>query len=333
MDALDGILRGAGALALGGAACCCWKFGRAVLSRCDSATASATLPANAFAGKVVWITGASSGIGRELAAQLARQGAKVILSARREETLNEVAQELQVLFPPGGAGETRVLALDLEDLGSLQEKVDKAISAFGCVDILFNNGGISSRALAREMKGLSLEAKMMSTNFLSHVQLAKALIPSMRERGGGRFVNISSVTGKVGVPLRTSYCGSKHAIMGYFDALRMEEVAFKSGIGVTNVCPGSVRTPLPYSALLADGSRLGTTDPNIEKGLDVGMTCERILAAVHCGIDEAWIAPRKELLFCYLGQYLPTLFKALGEKIALKIIAETMGQEWVNSRL
>jgi len=331
-EVLDWLLRGAGAGALIGAGYGLVRLRSSLRSSCDAATAAARLPPGAFAGKVVWVTGASSGIGRELARQLARLGARLILSARRAAVLEEVAAELRPSLAAGG--EVRVLPLDLEDLGALPGKAREALSLFGGVDVLVNNGGYSSRALARESSGIEGEEKMMRVNFLSYVALTKVVLPSMLERKGGHIINISSLAGKMGVPLRTLYCGAKHALMGWFDALRAEEVGFfGSGIVVTNICPGSVKTDVAVNAVTADGSRRGYTDPNIEAGLDVAFVCDRILAAAHSGLEEAWIAPGRELQGAYLSQYLPATFKRMVRGKAKAIVEGTMGRDFVAARL
>jgi len=328
---LDFALRGAGAIFLTVSCYILWRLQKAIRNKCDSLTAESHMPPKAFAGKVVWITGASSGIGKELALQWVQQGAKVILSARRERVLNEVAAELKAFSANGS--DVRVLPVDLDDLESLEAKTQEAIKCFGVVDILVNNGGYTSRALARETKDIDTDVKMMRVNFLSYVALTKSLIPFMCERKQGHIVNISSVAGKCGAPLRTLYCGAKHAIMGWFDAFRVEEAAFRSGIKVTNVCPGSIKTDVAINAVTADGGRRGYSDPNIEAGLDVAYTCDRILAAVHCGLDEVWIAKPMELSALYMNQYFPVQLKAAFKKNALRIVAGTMGDDFVKSRL
>jgi len=261
-----------------------------------------------------------------------RQGAKVILSARREAVLQQVAAEMQESL--GSGGDVRVLPLDLEDVDSLEAKAQEALGLFGLVDVLVNNGGYTSRALAADTKGVEEELKMMRVNFLSYVALAKAVMPSMRERKSGHIINITSFAGKFGVPLRTLYCGAKHAVMGWFDALRTEETGFwKSGIRVTNVCPGSVKTDVAINSVTADGSRRGYSDPNIDAGLDPAFVSDRILAAAHCGLEEVWIAPAQEIQGAYLNQYAPAMFKAMITGKAREMVARTMGEEFVKSRL
>lgn len=257
----------------------------------------------------------------------------MIVSARREALLEQLAEELKPALRESG-GDVRVLAVDLSDLAGLQEKAAEALALFGGVDVLVNNGGYTSRALARDAPGIGEEAAMMDVNFLSQVALAKAVAPSMRERGRGWIINISSMSGKMGVPLRTMYCAAKHALIGWFDAFRAEEAGFwQSGIVTTNVCPGSVKTDVAKNAVTADGSKMGHSDPNVDAGLDVEFACERILAAAHCGLDEVWIAKSQELRYVYLSQYLPSSLKSSMRGNARGMVRGTMGEEFVKSRL
>eukprot|EP00747_Dinoflagellata_sp_TGD_P208768 gnl/TRDRNA2_/TRDRNA2_82209_c0_seq1.p1 gnl/TRDRNA2_/TRDRNA2_82209_c0~~gnl/TRDRNA2_/TRDRNA2_82209_c0_seq1.p1 ORF type:complete len:338 (+),score=76.22 gnl/TRDRNA2_/TRDRNA2_82209_c0_seq1:93-1106(+) len=332
LAALDWSLRAAGTMCCGGLAYTGFRFKRAQKKCCDNKAADATMPSDAYKGKVVWITGASSGIGKELTVQLARQGAKLIISARREQVLCEVAAELKQTLA-GSGGEISVLPLDLENIESLDAKSQEALKIFGRVDILINNGGYTSRALARDTHGIEPEIKMMKVNFLSYVAITKSLMPSMMQRKSGHIVNISSLAGKFGTPMRTLYCGSKHATMGWFDALRVEEASFKSGILVTNVCPGSVKTDVAKNAVTADGSLRGYSDPNIESGLSVEFTCDRILAGVHCGLDEIWLAVPAELSACYLGQYFPETLKGKLKDMGPGMMTRVMGEEFVKERM
>lgn len=159
------------------------------------------------------------------------------------------------------------------------------------MNILVNNGGVSQRCLAREGM-LQLDKKIMMTNFTSHIALARALLPHMQDQAAGttQIINISSLAGKCGLGLRTGYSAAKAAINGWFDALRAEEVALGTGIRILNVLPGSVRTQVANNALVGDGSKFGSTDPNIGAGLVVDYVGQRILAAAYAGLEESWIA-------------------------------------------
>lgn len=320
---VDWVLRGVGLAACGATCYTAFRMRGVFNSNCDTHTAKAKMPSDAYKGKVVWITGASSGMGEELAKQLAKHGAKLILSARSKNKLEELAAEL------GKCCEVRVLDLDLKDLYSLEGKAREALSFFGVIDVLVNNGGYSSRALGFLTPAIKTDIDMMEVNFLSAVALTKALLPSMHERKTGQIINISSLAGKFGSPLRTLYCGAKHALIGWFDALRVEEAGFGTGVSVTNICPGSVKTDIAKNAVVGDGSKLGVSDPNIDNGLDVSFVCDRILAAAYCGLPEVWIAKKPELIAVYTSQYMPHTFKEKIGKNAVPIVAGTLGQEYV----
>jgi short-subunit dehydrogenase len=180
----------------------------------DSLTALAKLSPRAFHGKICWITGASSGIGKQLAIVLASQGAKLILSSRREDVLFDLAKDLKTRFRNENI---KVVRLDLEDLPSIPLAAQQALSAFNGMDFLFNNGGVSTRALARD-SGFDLDLKVMKIDFLSYACIAKEVLPRMIAQKQGHFVNISSLAGKAGINLRSSYCAAKFAILGHFDS-------------------------------------------------------------------------------------------------------------------
>src|ERR1700734_3733840 len=162
-----------------------------------------------FAGKVVWVTGASAGIGEALVKAFAKEGAKIILTARGEEELKRVQKE-------AGLNDTNsmVLPLDLSQIESIQAGVEKAKQKFPDIDILVCNAGVSQRSLIKDTK-LEVDRKIMELNYFSNVALAKAVLPGMIARKQGRFVVISSVMGKMSVPLRSSYAASKHALHGF----------------------------------------------------------------------------------------------------------------------
>lgn len=235
------------------------------------------MPELPFAGKRVWITGASSGIGEALAVAFAADGAKVLLSARREDRLRELSVRL-----PG----SEVLPLDLNDLSSLPAKTEAALALLGGIDIMVHNGGLSHRTRAIDT-GLEETERILRTNFLSTTVITRALLPAMRAQGGGRFVVVSSLMGKFGGPGRSSYAASKHALHGYYDALRAEE--WFNGIRVTLVTPGYIKTEFSVHALTAGGKEHGKMDAGQENGMPAAECARRIL----CGVlkDREEIAP------------------------------------------
>ena len=186
-----------------------------------------------FFDKIIWITGASSGIGKSLAIKLSNQNAKIILSSRKNQELELVKKLCK------NPNNVKIVTLDLEDYTNLQPKVDQAIAAFGKIDILVNNGGISQRSFAKDTQ-IAVDKRIMDINYLGTVALSKALLPHFIKNQLGHFVVTTSIVGKIGTPLRSSYAASKHALHGFFDSLRAEH--YKDQIAVTLVCPGFVNT-------------------------------------------------------------------------------------------
>jgi dehydrogenase/reductase SDR family protein 7B len=233
-----------------------------------------------FSGKVVWITGASSGIGEALAYAFSAAGARVLLSSRRTEELERVKQAC------AHPEEARVLPMDLVDMASFGARVAEAIGSFGQVDIMVHNGGITQRSLVVETD-LLVHRKVMELNYFSYVALTRALLPHFLERKAGHFVVMSSVMGKIGTPLRSAYAASKHALHGFFDCLRAEVSAMN--VRVTTFTPGYIRTNISHNALTKDGTPLGTASENIEKGLPADKAAAQMLRSIERGAFEAYI--------------------------------------------
>ncbi|QYY80577.1 MULTISPECIES: SDR family NAD(P)-dependent oxidoreductase [Pseudomonas] len=233
-----------------------------------------------FTDEVVWITGASSGIGEGLAAAFLRDGAWVILSGRRVSELDRVA----ALAPD----RTLVLPFDTTDYAALPELVERAWNWRGRVDRLINNAGISQRSLALDTD-LAVYRQLMEVNYVAPVALTRQLLPLMVEQRSGQIAVVSSVAGKVGAPLRSGYCGAKHAVVGYFDALRAEvEEAY--GIRVSVILPGSVRTSIAINSLEGNGASRGRSDDNIEHGMAVETVAELILNGLKNNSREIVVA-------------------------------------------
>jgi len=244
-----------------------------------------------FARKVVWITGASSGIGEALAAAFAREGAVLVLSSRRPEELDRVRQSL------ARPAEHFCLPLDLAQSDTFPALTEQVLGKFGRVDILVNNGGVSQRALAADTL-LAVERTMMEVNYFGTVALTKALLPSMLARRAGHVVVISSVMGYIGTPGRSTYAASKHALHGYFDSLRAE--VWRAGLKVTLVCPGYVLTKVSANALGARGVKHGVTDATHERGISAERCAKATLRAIARGQEEisiggfeTWAIPLK----------------------------------------
>ena len=251
-----------------------------------------------YRGKTVWITGASSGIGEALALAFAKRGAKLLLSARREERLRELARTC-------GAPEVHVLPLDISDHASVAARTEQALSLVGPIDVMVHNAGVGQRSFAWETT-LEVDRKLMETNYLGPVALTKALLPGMRARKQGPFVVMSSVLGVFGSPRRSSYAASKHALHGFFDSLRAELT--HDGIRVLMVCPGRVRTEFSESALEGDGKRHGVMDDTSYRGILPERVATRTLAALARGEDEIYVA-KWEKVPVYLRRMSPALLR------------------------
>jgi len=257
-----------------------------------------------FEGKVVWITGASSGIGEALAYNFAGRGASVALSSNEEDELRRVAGNC------GTAAADRVmpLYLDLSDFGSMEGRTREVLERFGQVDVLVNNGGISIRSMAKDTP-LELDMKVMDIDFIGQVALTKAVLPSMIERKSGNIVVTSSVMGLVSVPLRSSYCAAKHALHGYFDTLRTE--VHGDGIRVLLVCPAGVQTGITKNALTSDGGKYGKMDPVVQHGITPEDCAEQVIRAMKNGRELLVPGKFSQKYFVYVHRYFPSLFSFL----------------------
>lgn len=253
----------------------------------------------AFKNQVIWITGASSGIGEALTYALHRRGAKVIISSRREKTLEQVKANCK----GAGAG-IHILPLDLSDNDGIPAKAEEALSIYGHIDYLFNNGGISQRSYAVNTR-MEVVRKVMEVNFFGTVALTKAVLPSMIERKQGNIIVTSSVMGKFGTRVRSAYAASKHALHGYFDSLRQE--VSDHNIRVTLVCPGFIKTNVTKNALLGDGTLHGKMGRGQEQGMDVTEFVDKLLPKIINGEEEIYIGG-KEIWGVYLKRLAPKLF-------------------------
>ena len=248
-----------------------------------------------FNNKVIWITGASSGIGKALALELSKHDCKLILSVRREHALQEVKQQCKT------QEHVAVLPFDLANYGNMFVVTNDAKKCFGHIDILINNGGISQRSLVIDTD-ISVDKKLMEIDYLGTVALTKAVLPHFVERKSGQFVTVTSLMGKFSSPYRSGYCGAKHALHGFFDALRMEHD--KDNIKVTLICPGFVNTDVAKNALVGDGTKQNTQDTATQNGLPVNVFAKRMIKAIQKQKFEAYIG-RKEVLGVYLKRYFP----------------------------
>lgn len=258
-----------------------------------------------FKGKVVWITGASSGIGRATAVALSKEGAKLIISGRHANNLLDTKELCQ------NSDNVHIVPFDLAKYADFSHVIFQALAAFGYIDILINNGGISQRSLA-EKTPIKVDEKIMKTNYLGTVALTKALLPHFIDREAGRFVVVTSVTGKIGTPLRSSYAASKHALHGFFDSLRAE--VFKYNIKVTLICPGFVQTNVSKNALTGTGKPLNIMDKATQNGITPEKLATKMLKAIRKDKQEKAIG-HKEIYGIWVKRFFPKLAALLIRKI------------------
>lgn len=253
----------------------------------------------AFKDEVVWITGASSGIGEALTYALHKRGAKIIISSRRKEQLKRVKENCK-----GLNSNIHILPLDLNDKATIEQKADEALSLYGHIDYLFNNGGVSQRSLAVETQ-MDVVRKVMEVNFFGAIALTQKVLPTMIERKKGHIIVTSSVMGKFGTRVRSTYAASKHALHGYFDSLRQE--VHEHNIRVTLVCPGFIKTNVTRNALQGDGSLHGKMGKGQEHGMEVEEFVEKLLPRIQKEEEEIYIGG-KEIWGVYLKRLSPALF-------------------------
>lgn len=259
-----------------------------------------------FKDKVIWITGAASGIGEALAYQAVEYGARLVLSDIDEAKLMVVLAKCSEM-----GAEVLALPLDLSDRKSIEDAVPLALEKYGRVDVLINNGGISMRALTWETS-LDVDYRIMNTNYFGAVVLTKALLPGMIRRGEGYIAATSTITGKFGFPLRSAYSASKHALQGFFETLGIELA--EHNISVTIVMPGRVQTNISLNALNADGSRHGKMSAGQAGGMSPEKCAKKYLDAVYSRKREALIGGR-ELIMVHIRRFVPRLFFRLARKL------------------
>jgi len=257
----------------------------------------------AWKDTVIWITGASSGIGEALTNAFYRDGARLIISSRRPEVLEEVKKSLGA-----DSGQIYILPLDLTQTDQHDEKVQEALQAFGHIDMLVNNGGISQRSGAVETK-LSVVRQLMEVNFFGTISLTKALLPAMIERQSGHIVVISSVMGKFSTHSRSTYAASKHALHGWFEALRQE--VMDDNIAISMVCPGFVRTNVAKNSLTADGSKHNKMGDGHAKAMTADEFARKLLPKLAAKKAEVFITGIKERLALYLSRFAPGLLRKI----------------------
>jgi short-subunit dehydrogenase len=253
--------------------------------------------------KVVWITGASSGIGEAVAKELSTKNCKLILSARRASELERVKKECQ-----GNHEKIAILMVDLSDADSLAQKVKDAEAIYGQIDVLINNGGISQRGTADETQ-MEVDRRVMEVNYFGSIALSKYVLPGMIQQKSGHHVIVTSVMGKFSTQLRSAYCASKHALHGFYNALRSE--VHRHNINVTIVAPGFIQTNIAYHALKPTGEELKQKGEGQAKGIPADSCAKQIVKAIENDQAEVVIAGFKESLGWFMSRYFPGTFRKM----------------------
>lgn len=253
--------------------------------------------------KVVWIIGASSGIGKALAIQYAALGARLILTSRDEKALCEMCD-----MHEGGVAYSRALAADItrDDAGSLSQK---ALKIFGKIDVVIFSAGRSQRSLFSETS-MEVYRMLMELNFFAPVAITKALLPHFQEKGG-HIVAISSMAGLMGFPLRSGYAASKHALQGFFETLQTEHVIPE--LYITIVSPGRVNTPISMNAITGNGEDYGKMDKGQMQGIPAEECAKRIISAVESKRKQVLIT-RKERILWWLWWFARPLYYKIARK-------------------
>lgn len=256
--------------------------------------------------KIIWITGASSGIGEALAYTAVNEGSKIVISARRENELKRVAAECKT-----DISNIFILPLDLEHTEDVENKVEEVIKKFGRIDILINNSGMGHRTKAVNTP-TEIDRKIMEVNFFGTINLTKAVAKKMQQQKSGKIVVVSSIMGKYGLPLYSTYSASKFALYGYFESLRQE--LYKDNVKVLIVSPGFINTDVSTKLLLENGQEYGVKSVSQDKGMSPADCAKGIIKAIKGNHDHKFVGGY-EIFSVYVKQYFPKIFYKLMRKM------------------
>ncbi|XP_063296361.1 dehydrogenase/reductase SDR family member 7 [Pelobates fuscus] len=259
-------------------------------------------PESKLSGNVVWVTGASSGIGEELSYQLAKLGSRLVLSARRENELLKVKQKCLEISNLEDK-DILIVPLDLTNASTHEAATENVLKHFGQIDVLVNNGGRSQRSLCMETD-LDVYRALLEVNYVGTVSLTKHVLHHMVQRKKGKVISISSVTGFIGVPLSSGYAASKHALQGFLNSLRVELGSYPD-ITISIVCPGPVQSKIVENAYTEKIEKSAPTTDQSSK-MPTERCARLILITIANNLYETWIAEQPFLAICYLWQYTPT---------------------------
>jgi len=261
---------------------------------------------NIFNGKVVWVTGASSGIGEALVYAFAGRGATVIASSNQPEELERVISNTGSM-----SGKVICAPFDLSDTSCIADVVEAQLAKTGAIDLLINIGGISQRSTIEETP-LWLDRKIMEINYFGTIALTKAVLPYMITRKSGHILATSSITGRFGFPLRSAYSASKQALHGFFETLYLENK--KNNIRASVIIPGRVRTNISLHALDSQGKEHGKLDAGQAGGITPEKAAVQIIRGITRNKREILVGG-SELIMLHIRRYLPFLFFRIAGRI------------------
>lgn len=262
-----------------------------------------------FKNNVIIITGATSGIGKELALRLAGQGAKLSLAARDSNRLKKIVSECRK-----AGGEAIAVETDVSIKNECKNLIDKTVAKYKRIDTLINNAGITMWAMFDEINNISLIERIMKVNFFGSMYCTHFALPYLKERKG-RLVGVSSLIGKTGVPTRSGYAASKHAMAGFFDSLRIELADV--GVSVTMIYPGLVATEVRERALGKDGKPLGKSHIEESKSMSVEECVNQIIPVIEKRERELVMTAKGKV-----GLWLKLIAPGLVDKIAKSTITK-----------
>ncbi len=262
-----------------------------------------------LSGKVIWITGASSGIGEATTYALAKEGCKLIISSRRLEELERVRNNIKL-----ADSDILVLPIDLEQYQHTDEWVKAVIAKFNRIDILINNGGISQKGYALATDS-AVERKIMDINYFGNVALSKAVVKIMKQQKSGKIAIIASIIGKFGLPNLTTYSASKHALYGFYDSFRIE--LKKDNISILIVSPGFINTNVAINAVKGDGELANENSEAMENGMKTDVFARKFIKALKSNRNHKYIG-KKELLTVPFKTFFPNIFYNLMYKMNKK---------------
>jgi len=259
-----------------------------------------------FNEKTIWITGATSGIGKAVAIELSKENCHLILSGRNEEALNDVASACK----EKGSGVTLV-PFDLGDEKTIKAAFNSVKDKKLKIDALYNFGGISQRALVSETP-LFVDRKIFEVNYFGTIALTKLVLPEMIKNGGGQIAATSSLVGKFGFPYRSSYSASKHALHGFFESLLAENKA--NNIRVSMIIPGFINTNISINAVNSEGTAHGKLDQNQAKGMPADV-CARIICKGLKREKKEILVGKKDKIMVHIRRFLPRLYYYLASRV------------------